>query len=584
MATAVQYQNKVNAYFEATTGRSATAAELALWTQNLVNTNGNVWAGLGLQQHVSQIAGLGLNKPYTTAMATALVNQIWQNMFGAGAHTGMNATIRDYYVTNLVAGTIKERGLANAVINDLGLMPKVDGTYGSPAGWVAGPAGANSPALVTAAQRLAWEDNVENASGGEFTLTIGTDYADRDGSFNGVTPDAFKFTNNNELVDAPAGTLAGVDTLIDPNNWVASPLNERDNDVLTILANRAFPVTPVGAQPIIRNIETIEIRNTDSLAGTLDFTNISGARYVNVYGTLNGQLTLANLNNAALQAERYDFGNATPSTNTSFGVTMQGVPVLPAGVNVNGLVIVGSAGNDQLIGSIGADTITSGAGNDLITTSGGANRITLNGGDNVVNVNAVTAGGEINTIIATAGSNTINMTAGVATVVNAAQSTVGLRINADAGNDTITGGMGNDIITGGAGADTINLVGGANTIRYTGNTTALLGAEGGDIITGFNPATSQLQFANLTGTTGFAAGTAANPAETLITSAAGAAGNVNFVSAAGAVAVTAQATFAYDTATGVLTFDADGTGAGAAIVIATFTGVPPLTAADFVLG
>ncbi|SMP83285.1 hypothetical protein SAMN06295888_1811 [Desulfonatronum zhilinae] len=254
MATAAQYENKVNAYFKAS-GLTATAADLALWTQNLVNTNGNVWAGLGLQQHVSQQVGWGNNVPFTTALATARVEAVLTNMFGG--HRTVSQTIKDYYVTNLVAGTIKERGLANALINDLGLMPKVDGTYGSPAGWEAGPAGANSPALVTAAQRLNWEENVENISGGQFVLTPNVDFADNTGSFNGVLPTAFKFTNNSEVVEAPAGTLNAADTLMDTNWGQLGVGVPRDTDVMNIYTNRAFGLT--GQNPTVNGIEVIQI-------------------------------------------------------------------------------------------------------------------------------------------------------------------------------------------------------------------------------------------------------------------------------------------------------------------------------------
>jgi hypothetical protein len=39
----------------------------------------------------------------------------------------------------------------------------------------------------------------------------------------------------------------------------------------------------------------------------------------------------------------------------------------------------------------------------------------------------------------------------------------------------------------------------------------------------------------------------------------------------------------YDTSTGVLSFDSDGTGAGAAVRLTTFTNLTTLSASDFVL-
>ena len=45
----------------------------------------------------------------------------------------------------------------------------------------------------------------------------------------------------------------------------------------------------------------------------------------------------------------------------------------------------------------------------------------------------------------------------------------------------------------------------------------------------------------------------------------------------------ASAQFLYDTGTGQVSFDADGTGGGAAVNLVTLVGAPALTAADFVI-
>ena len=48
-------------------------------------------------------------------------------------------------------------------------------------------------------------------------------------------------------------------------------------------------------------------------------------------------------------------------------------------------------------------------------------------------------------------------------------------------------------------------------------------------------------------------------------------------------ATDAGAQFVYETDAGALWWDADGTGAGAGVIVATFTGAPGLTANDIVL-
>ncbi len=155
------------------------------------------------------------------------------------------------------------------------------------------------------------------------------------------------------------------------------------------------------------------------------------------------------------------------------------------------------------------------------------------------------------------------------------------------GNDTLTGGNGADRLLGGAGHDILqggagrdNLAGQAGDDRLDGGTAAdrLTGgagadtfvfhapAEGGDTITDFAPGLDHIAL----DATGF--GLAGPLTE-----------GANFVAGAGATAVAAVATLAYDTATGQLWFDADGTGAAAATLLATLTGQPALTAADFQL-
>jgi hypothetical protein len=127
-------------------------------------------------------------------------------------------------------------------------------------------------------------------------------------------------------------------------------------------------------------------------------------------------------------------------------------------------------------------------------------------------------------------------------------------INGDDGNDTINGFSNNDYLLGGNGADSISGgVGGSDT---------LVGGIGNDTLIGggdFTIAQSdKLQFV------GSAFGGLA----------AGALNAANFVSGAPPVAGAAVPTFLFNTTTRLLSFDADGTGGGAAVNIATLnTGI-----------
>jgi hypothetical protein len=154
-----------------------------------------------------------------------------------------------------------------------------------------------------------------------------------------------------------------------------------------------------------------------------------------------------------------------------------------------------------------------------------------------------TAGGSVNNSITTTGMSTRDW------------------INAGAGDDSINSNGGDDYIIGGIGNDTITSGSGNDTILYYETT------EGSDTITDFFTAVDCLAFRGNTsgGSTffDFAPGASLTPGSNFITS--GSPG-------------TTGATFIY--IGGVLSYDADGSGGGAAVNIATFTSSPNLVASD----
>jgi len=130
------------------------------------------------------------------------------------------------------------------------------------------------------------------------------------------------------------------------------------------------------------------------------------------------------------------------------------------------------------------------------------------------------------------------------------------------GADTIDGGGGNDTITGGAGADNITLGAGADVLVLNQTATA-------DTITDYSVSDDAIQLSKATYTA---------------LGALGALTADEFVSGAGVVAgADATDRIAYDTSTGNLYYDADGSGASAAVLIGTFTGTPALVVGEFTI-
>ena len=125
------------------------------------------------------------------------------------------------------------------------------------------------------------------------------------------------------------------------------------------------------------------------------------------------------------------------------------------------------------------------------------------------------------------------------------------------GADTLTGGAGNDVIVGGPGSDTLTGNGGADTFAFTA---APNGAV--DRIADFASGTDKLAFAQ-------SAFSALAPGE-LSTAA--------FVQAA--AALTSEQRIIHNQATGLVSYDADGSGGGAAIAVAQLNAGQVLKAQD----
>ncbi|MGQ9367075.1 beta strand repeat-containing protein [Azospirillum sp. ST 5-10] len=217
--------------------------------------------------------------------------------------------------------------------------------------------------------------------------------------------------------------------------------------------------------------------------------------------------------------------------------------------------VVGSEGGaDVLYGDGGNDTVTGGEGNDLLfgnrqndalygnwgadTLFGGQDSDTLFGGQD-----GDTGYGQLGSDEAYGqlGSDTLFGGQGSDTLFGG-QDDDQVWGNREA--DVLHGNLGNDTLAGGLGADTLTGGGGADLFRYDS------AEEGGDTITDFTSGEDMVavlspNFGNL------------------------AAGVLSAQHFALGASVDGDDWFVFDTATGVLSFDADGSGTGAAVVIAT---------------
>jgi Ca2+-binding RTX toxin-like protein len=246
----------------------------------------------------------------------------------------------------------------------------------------------------------------------------------------------------------------------------------------------------------------------------------------------------------------------------------------------------GDAGNDTLDGGIGADTLDGGAGNDTFLVDDAADVVSdFGGGADLVQAvvafnlsSAATARGSIeNLTLAGIASlaGTGNALANIITGNSGNNVLLGLAGNdtlvGNIGNDTLKGDAGNDVLNGGAGADKLYgglgkdiMTGGAQADRFVFDT-GPLGPANRDTITDFQHGVDRILVENAV-FKGIAAG-ALKAASFHV----------------GAAAHDADDRIVYNKATGALSYDADGTGATAAVQFAVLANKAVLTASDFLV-
>ena len=278
--------------------------------------------------------------------------------------------------------------------------------------------------------------------------------------------------------------------------------------------------------------------------------------------------------------------------------------------------LTGSTAANTLDGGIGADTMIGGDGSDIYYVD--------NVGDVVTETNATAATGGTDTVYShlanyTLGTNVENGRILATGPANLTGNGLNNFMYAGAGNNVIDGGTGTDTAsyiyatsaitaslaepaaqaTGGSGSDTFtaieNLAGSSYADRLTGSTAAntLDGGVGNDTLTG------GLGADRLTGGTGsdtFCFVTTGDGSDTITDFASGTdtiyIEAANFGLTAGdavtlinGTPTTAAAVFVYNSTTGVLGFDSDGSGIAAATQLATLSNKPVgFNSADFVLG
>ncbi|TRU02341.1 MAG: calcium-binding protein [Microcystis aeruginosa Ma_AC_P_19900807_S300] len=217
-------------------------------------------------------------------------------------------------------------------------------------------------------------------------------------------------------------------------------------------------------------------------------------------------------------------------------------------------MITGNSGNNTLNGATGIDTLIGGLGNDTYQVDTTTDTITENANQGTDTVQS--------SVTYTLGNNLENLTLTGTTNINGTGNALNNIITGHSGKNTLTGSAGNDTLIGGTGNDTIT--GGAGDDKFTFNNRN----EGIDTITDFLSSQGDKIAVSAAGFGGgLAAGVAITAAQFVL----------------GTTALNASNRFIYNTITGGLFFDGDGTGTLAAIQIATLSSKPTLTASNILV-
>lgn len=325
----------------------------------------------------------------------------------------------------------------------------------------------------------------------------------------------------------------------------------------------------------------------DALYGGNGNDSLSGGDGVD---TLEGGLGNDTLNGGA-GTDTASFASASAFVVVSLGIagaqnTRAGTDTLTSIEKVIGSdfndQLTGGTGNDRLEGGLGNDLLVGAAGNDTFFGGDGDDRIEGGAGDDIINGNT----GRDTAIYSSAGSGvTVSLAtdlaqntggAGVDTL-NSIERLVGSNhadtlsgntsnnvIFGDGGSDTISGDAGSDVLYGGQGND--QLTGGAGQDSFMFDA-ALNISTNVDTITDFTVSYDKIRLSEDVFTT------------------AGAAGTLDAAAfRAGTAAGDSSDRIIYDSTTGNIYYDADGTGGIAQILFAQVTPGTLLTNADFIIG
>ncbi len=331
-------------------------------------------------------------------------------------------------------------------------------------------------------------------------------------------------------------------------------------DTVTELAGEGIDTVQVQASSFVSlgNIETIEVATSAGLTitGSTTSETIVGGAGADILNGGGGADALAGGagNDTFIVDQAGDV--VTELAGGGLDTVLVAGPLFVSGGKIETITVQGLAATVN--GSGDAETITGGSGADALAGGGGLDVLRGLGGND-----ALTGGTAIDTIEGGDGLDALAGADGNDVLDGGADAD---RLAGGAGNDRLTGGAGNDRLSGGLGLDTLTGGAGRDTFVFDGKASRKSNL---DTVRDFNVRDDSVWLENAV-FKGIGSGTATKPGKMK----AGAFWT-------GDKAHDRDDRILYNSKTGVLSYDADGTGRAAAVEIAKLAKGLKLTVADF---
>jgi Ca2+-binding RTX toxin-like protein len=401
--------------------------------------------------------------------------------------------------------------------------------------------------VLTSTNTYAYNSDVLNGGAGADTMSGGTG------------DDTYYVDNAGDVVIEGTGTYSGTDTVISTVSYTLGANVEN----LTLAGsglvgtgnalNNTYTINNSGNSIVEAaggGIDTVVSSVNYTLDANVENLTLAGTGLVGTGNALDNTYVINNSSNAIVEAANGGTDTVISSVNYTLGanvenLTLTGYFMTGTGNDLDNVLTSTNTyayNSDVLNGGAGADTMSGGTGDDTYYVD--------NAGDVVIEGTGTYSGTDtvISTVSYTLGANVENLTLVGSDNVNGTGNAAANTLVGNAGNNVLTGGAGNDIF------------------RFD---TMLNASTNLDTITDFATGFDDIQLENAIFTS---------------LTATGALNAGNFIGGAGVTAAAdANDYLIYDSTTGALYYDPDGTGSAAATQFVTLSAGLGLSAGDFMV-